>query len=166
MYGNDLCVVPYFASSNSYMVPYMEVTCASSCIPQVPIHTCWCHVWKLHVRPSVFHKSHITYGTIDGTMYGTTPRYNNHIWHEVSHIWHHITHICTPYMTFLQGHFEALQKKWAASTVDCTIQLVCQIGRQPDTRPCRAGCLKRNFRRNPNHAVQNSYFWRFSIRPM
>jgi len=61
MYGNDICVVPYFASSNSYMVPYMEVTCASFRISQVSIHT-WCHVWTLHVRPSVFHKFHFIHG--------------------------------------------------------------------------------------------------------
>jgi len=81
----------------------MRMIFASFHISQVPIHT-WCHVWKLHVRPPVFHKFHIIYGTIHGTMYGTTSRYNNHIWHQVSHVWHHITHICTPYMTFfLQG---------------------------------------------------------------
>jgi len=49
-------------------------------------------------------------------------------------------------------HFETLQKNEQPHTVNCTVQLVCQIGRQPDTRPCRAGCLKRNFRRNRNHA--------------
>ena len=65
MYGNNICVVPYFASSNSYMVPYMGVTCASFRISQVPIHT-WCHVWNLHVRPSVFHKFHFMHGAIYG----------------------------------------------------------------------------------------------------
>ena len=83
--------VRLFNSHTSYM-------CVSFRISQVPIHT-WCHIWKIHVRPSVFHKSHIIYGTIDGTIYGTTSRYCNHIWHQVFHI----THICTPYMTFLQG---------------------------------------------------------------
>jgi len=37
---------------------------------------------------------------------------------------------------------------------------VCQFGRQLDIHSCRAGCLKRNFRWNPNHAVQGVYCFR------
>jgi len=104
IYGSYLCVLPQFTSSITYMVSCRGMTFASFHISQVPMHT-WCHVWKLHVRLSVFHNFHIIYGTIHGTMYGTTSRYNSHIWHQVSHVWHHITHTCTPYkfVTFLQG---------------------------------------------------------------
>jgi len=82
LYGNDTCVLPYSTSSNSCMLPYMEVTCASFRMSQVP------------------------HGTIDDTIYGTTSRYHNYIWHQVSHIWYHITHSCTPYMAFLQGYLK------------------------------------------------------------
>ena len=53
-------------SSTSYMVPCIEVTCSSFHSSQLPIHT-WCHIWKLHVRPSVYHE----FQFIHGAMYGS-----------------------------------------------------------------------------------------------
>ena len=53
-------------SSTSYLVPYMEVTCASFHSSQVPFHT-WCHVWEWHLRRSVFRK----FEFIDGAIYGS-----------------------------------------------------------------------------------------------
>jgi len=76
-FHRESLMLPQFTSSISYMVPYMGMTFASFHISQVPIHS-WCHVWRLFVRPSVFHKFHIIYGT----------------WH---HVWYHIK-VQQPYM--------------------------------------------------------------------
>ena len=99
MYGNDICVVPYFASSISYMAPCMEVTCASFRISQVPLHT-WCHIWKLHLRPSVFHKFQFIHGAIYGSYMRSfrVSQVPHHIWyHRWHHVWYHIK-VLQPYM--------------------------------------------------------------------
>ena len=90
MYGNHLCVVPNFASSTLYMVPYMEVTRACFRTSQVPLHT-WCHVWKSHVRRSEFRKFHFIHGAIYGSYTCVLPYFPS------------ITSYMVPYMVPHQG---------------------------------------------------------------
>jgi len=78
MYGIYMCVLPYFTSSTSCMVPYMAMRFASFRISQVSIHA-WCHMVVTWASSRISQVPH-------------------HLWyHRWHHVWYHIK-VLQPYM--------------------------------------------------------------------
>jgi len=70
--GESRSVETQRRSSTSYVVPYIEVTCASFHSSQVPFHT-WCHVWEWHLRRSIIRKFQFIHGAIYGSYMCVLP---------------------------------------------------------------------------------------------